>query len=165
MQDVALNQSLPLYVCCFPVPGGSVLLCYVVLPSSTWSSPLSLPSPGYHSVHRLVYLLSFILAICPAHLHFCFSVYSQTSVTFVLFLISEHGTLSCSFKFNMFLSTAPWALLTLSVVYKEAMFGSHMSLLVRHIGSLLVFSLIWGVLYLEVFPFLPKQVNVDLILA
>ena len=29
----------------FPVPDGSLLLCYVVLPSSTWLSPRSLPSP------------------------------------------------------------------------------------------------------------------------
>ena len=35
--------------------------------------PLDLfPLLGCHSVQRLVHLLSFILAICPAHLHFCF---------------------------------------------------------------------------------------------
>ena len=35
LQDVALHQCLPLStVCCFPNPGGSLLLCYVVLPSS-----------------------------------------------------------------------------------------------------------------------------------
>ena len=40
LQDVALHQCLPLSsVCCFPNPGGSLLLCYVVLPSSAWSSP------------------------------------------------------------------------------------------------------------------------------
>ena len=40
LQDVALHQCLPLSsVCCFPVPGGSPLPCYVVLPSSTWLSP------------------------------------------------------------------------------------------------------------------------------
>ena len=32
-------------LCCFPVPGGSLLPCYVVLSSSAWSSPWSLPSP------------------------------------------------------------------------------------------------------------------------
>ena len=38
--------------------------------------PLDLfPLLGCHSVQRLVHLLSFILAICPARLHFCFSVY------------------------------------------------------------------------------------------
>ena len=35
LQDVALHQCLPsLSVCCFPNPGGSLLLCYVILPSS-----------------------------------------------------------------------------------------------------------------------------------
>ena len=35
VQDVALHQCLPsLSVCCFPNPGGSLLLCYVILPSS-----------------------------------------------------------------------------------------------------------------------------------
>ena len=50
---------------------------------------------------RLLHLLSFILAICPSHLHFCFSVYSVMSIIFVLFLISEHGILSCSFRPNL----------------------------------------------------------------
>ena len=46
LQDVALCQYLPLSsVCCFPVPGGSLLPCYVVLPSSAWSSSWSLLSP------------------------------------------------------------------------------------------------------------------------
>ena len=39
LQDVDLHQCLPLSsVFCFPNPGGSLLLCYVVLPSSAWSS-------------------------------------------------------------------------------------------------------------------------------
>ena len=39
LQDVALRQCLPLsFVCCFPVPSGSLLPCYIVLPSSAWSS-------------------------------------------------------------------------------------------------------------------------------
>ena len=46
-----------------------------------------LPFLGCHSVQRLVHLLSFILAICPAHLHFRFSVYSIMSNIFVLFVI------------------------------------------------------------------------------
>ena len=46
LQDVALQQCLPLSsVCCFPNPGGCLLLCYVVLPSSALSSSCSLPSP------------------------------------------------------------------------------------------------------------------------
>ena len=69
--------------------------------------PLDLfPLLGCHSVHRLVHLLSFNLAIWPAHFHFCFSVYSMISMIFVLFLISAHGILSFSFRSNIFLSIA-----------------------------------------------------------
>ena len=65
--------------------------------------PLDLfPLLGCHSVHRLVHLLSFNLAIWPAHFHFCFSVYSMISMIFVLFLISAHGILSFSFRSNIF---------------------------------------------------------------
>ena len=109
LQDVALHKCLPLYsVCCFPVPSGSHLpcmsSCHLLL-----NSPLDLfPLLGCHSVQRLVQLLSFILAIivCPAHLHVCFSVYSIMLIIYVLFLISEHGIISRSFKFNIFLSIA-----------------------------------------------------------
>ena len=52
--------------------------------------PLDLfPLLGCHSVQCFVHLLSFILAISPAHLHFCSSVYSMSIIS-VLFLISEH---------------------------------------------------------------------------
>ena len=38
LQDVALHQCLPSSsICCFPDPGGSLLLYYVILPSSAWS--------------------------------------------------------------------------------------------------------------------------------
>ena len=50
LQDVALHQCLPSSsVCCFPNPGGSLLLCYVILPSSAWSSSGPLPSPNSHT--------------------------------------------------------------------------------------------------------------------
>ena len=122
---------------------------------------------GCHSVQRLVHLLSFILATCAAHFHFCFSVHSMISIVFVIFLISEYGILSCSFRSNIFLSIALWAVLCLPFVYLEAMFGSHRSLLASHIGPLLVFQVKWGVVYLEVFPccFFPKQLHVALILV
>ena len=46
LQDVALHQCLPSWsVCCFTNPGGSLLLRYVILPSSAWSSSRPLPSP------------------------------------------------------------------------------------------------------------------------
>ena len=46
LQDVALHQCLSSSsVCCLPNPGGSLLLCYVILPSSAWSSSRPLPSP------------------------------------------------------------------------------------------------------------------------
>ena len=45
LHDVALHQCLPLpSVWCLPVPGGSPLPCYVLLPSYAWSSCWSLPS-------------------------------------------------------------------------------------------------------------------------
>ena len=62
------------------------------------------PLLGCLSVQRLVNLLSFILAICPAHFHFTFSVCPIMSVIFILFLISEHVAIFCSFKFNIFFS-------------------------------------------------------------
>ena len=46
LHDVGLHQCLTSSsVCCFPNPGGSLLLCYVILPSSAWSSSRPLPSP------------------------------------------------------------------------------------------------------------------------
>ena len=69
--------------------------------------PLDLfPLLGCHSVHPFVHLLSFNLAIWPAHFHFYFSMYSMISMIFVLFLISEHGILSFSFRSNIFLTIA-----------------------------------------------------------
>ena len=103
---VALHQCLPL---------SSVAFLFQVVPSSLAMSschfllgrPLDLfRLLGCHSVQRLVHLLSFILAICPTHLHFCFSVYSKMAVMFVLVLISEQGVISCSFRCNIFLSIA-----------------------------------------------------------
>ena len=100
LQDVALLHC-PL----------SVAFLFLVVPSFLVMSschllhgrPLDLfPLLGCHSVQRLVHLLP-ILAFCPAHLHFCFSVHSIMSIIFVLFLISEHSILSCSFRFNIFL--------------------------------------------------------------
>ena len=105
LQDVALHQCLPLSsLCCFPVPGGSLLAmssCHLPL-----GSPLDLFALlGCHSPHRLVHLLSFILSICPSHLHFCLGVYSTLLIVFCS-LIAEHGLLPCSFGFNTFLPIA-----------------------------------------------------------
>ena len=78
----------------------SSIVCRLLLSCSRWFPPSLLyhlaiflhgrpldlfPLLGCHSVQRLVHLLSFILAICPTHLHFCFSVYSVMSIIFVLF--------------------------------------------------------------------------------
>ena len=98
------------------VPSFSVMSsCHLLL-----GRPLDLfPLLGCHSVHRLVHLLSFNLAIWPAHFHFCFSVYSMISMIFVLFLISAHGILSFSFRSNIFLSIALWAVLSFASVCKN----------------------------------------------
>ena len=105
---------------CSPPSVSSIALC-LLLSCSRWFTPSLLcrlaifcmvvlvdllPLLGCHSVQRLVHLLSFVLATCPAHLHFCFIVYSIMSIIFVLFLISEHGILSYSFRPNIFLSIA-----------------------------------------------------------
>ena len=73
LQDVALYQCLPLssVAFLFPVVPSffAVLSCHLLL-----GRPLDLfPLLCCHCVQRLVHLLSFILAICPAHFHVCFS--------------------------------------------------------------------------------------------
>ena len=73
-----------------------VLSCHLLL-----GRPLISSSPWLPLVQRLVHLLSFILAVCPTCLHFCFSVYSIMSIIIVIFLISEHGILSCGFRPNI----------------------------------------------------------------
>ena len=169
--DVALHQCLPLSsVCCFPIPGGSLLLCYVILPSSAWSSSRPLPSPWLPLCASLcppIVLSSVAIYIWLAHFHFCFSVYSMISMIFVLFLISEHGILSFSFRSNIFLSIALWAVLSLSFVYLETMFGSHRSWLARYIGPISYLFCKWnGELFiLEISLFFPKQLHAALILA
>ena len=121
-QDVAPHQCLPL---------SSVAFLFQVFPSFLAMSfrhlplgrPLDLsPLLDCYSVQRLVHLSSFIFAICPARLHFC-------SITFVFFLISERGILSCGFRINIFLSIALLAVLSLSIVHGETLFGSHRTLL------------------------------------
>ena len=81
LQDVAFHQCLLL--------SSSTAVLFQVVPSFLVMSschlllgrPLDLfPLLGCHSVQCLVHILSFILAICPAHLHFCFSVYSIMSI-------------------------------------------------------------------------------------
>ena len=84
LEDVALHQCLPLSsVCCSPVAIGFLLVmlsCHLLI-----GCPLDLfPVLGCHSVQHLVHLLSFILSICPAHLHICFSVYSVCQLSLFL---------------------------------------------------------------------------------
>ena len=116
----------PSTVGCSPPSMPSIVLC-LLLSCSRWFPPsllcrlaifcLVVPLISFLSlvatVQRLVHLLSFILDICPAPLHFCFSDYSVISIIFVLFLVSRHGILSCSFRFNISLSIALWAVLSL----------------------------------------------------
>ena len=61
------------------------------------------PLFGCHSVQRLVHLLSFILAMCPAHLHFCFSVYSMRSI--ILFVSLSLNTVLYLVVFNLTFSS------------------------------------------------------------
>ena len=142
LQDVAFHQCLLLSsVWFFPVPDGSLFPWNVVLPSSAWSSSWSLPSPWFcHSVQHLVHLLSFILAICPAHLHFVsvcilqyqLSLFFSWSLSMVSCLAALDSTFSSPLLFE-------WFLVCLSVVYCETMFSSRRSVMAKHIGPLLVF--------------------------
>ena len=73
LQDVALHQCLPLSsVCCFPGPGDSFLPCYVVLPSSAWSS-------------LLISSLSWVVTLCSVWSTYCpsFLLYDWPISTFV----------------------------------------------------------------------------------
>ena len=75
-----------------------------------------LPYLGCQSVILFVHLLSLSLATWPAHFHFCLAGNLTTSLIFVFALISRHGILSFSFAFNIFLSIALCAVLSLWVV-------------------------------------------------
>ena len=117
---------------CSPLSMLSIVLC-LLRSCSKWFPPASAMSSCpllldcridlflslvTHSMQRLDQLLSFILAICLASFYFRFIVFSVMSIIFVLFLISEHSISSCIFRYNIFLSIALWAVLTLlSVVY------------------------------------------------
>ena len=97
LQYVALHQCLPLSsVCCFPVPGGSPLPCYVILPSCAWSFSWSLPSPW--------------LPLCAAFgplivLHSCY----MSGPSLLLFQCVFYNTLSCTQKCQnfTFITNAP----------------------------------------------------------
>ena len=133
LQDVVLHQCLPLSsVCCFPDPG------YVVLPSSAWSSSWSLPSPWLP--------LSAALSP-PVVLHSCYMTspfpllfqcvfydvnYLCSFPDFLAsYLVALQPTFSSPLLFEQFS-------VCLSIVYWETMFGSHRSLLARHIGPLYI---------------------------
>ena len=135
------------------VPSFAMPPCHLLL-----GHPLDLPShPGCPSMQHLVHLLSFILAICPAHFLFCFSVYSLMSIIFVHFLISEHGTLSCSFNLTFFSPFALWALLC-QLFIKRACLASigHCPLLVfEWYGELSILK------YFLVGFFFPKPLHAD----
>ena len=75
-----------------------------------------LPYIGCQSVILFVHLLSLSLATWPAHLHSCLAANLTTSLIFVFALISRHSILSFNFAFNIFLSIALCAILSLWVV-------------------------------------------------
>ena len=115
LQDVA-HPSVSSFVLCLllPVPGGSFLPCYVVLPSSTWWSPWSLSSP---------WLSPCAVFGPPIVLHSCYMSGPSPllfqcvfcKVSYVLFLISEHGILFFSFSLTFSSPFALWAVLSLFV--------------------------------------------------
>ena len=57
---------------------------------------------GCQPMHRLVHLLHLVLTLCSAYFQFCYRTYSIALAVYVLFMIYEHGALSCSFIFKSF---------------------------------------------------------------
>ena len=70
--------------------------------------PIDLTPFVCHSVLLIVYLLSFIQAVCLAHFHFTLVTYGTMSVTLVLCLMKVLQILSFSLIFSIFLSMAHW---------------------------------------------------------
>ena len=139
LQDVALHQCLPSSsVCCFPNPGGSLLLCYVILPSSAWSSsPLSLAATlciALSTYCPLILLydrpISTFVSVCI--LWYRWPLFFFWFPSMVSYLLALGLTFSFPLLFERFS-------VCLSFVYLETMFGSHRSWLARYIGPLLVF--------------------------
>ena len=103
----------PSAVECSPPSMPSVVFC-LLLSFSRWFPPSLLCRLAiFCLVVPLISSLSLVATLCsvqsiycppffipPVHVQSCFSVYSITLTIFVLCLISEHGTLSCSFKLN-----------------------------------------------------------------
>ena len=109
-RKVALCQSPPSFsVLCYPCPYHSLLphnvISLMTFWSSDWSYTLYLT---LHSVLLIVHLLSFILAMCPAHFHFVLVMYWTMSVTLVLCLMMVFRILSFSLTLSIFLSIARW---------------------------------------------------------
>ena len=157
-----------------PPPLPPPLPCYVVLPSSAWSSSWSLPSPC---------LPLFVAFGPPIVLHSCYmSGPSPLLFQCVFYNINYLGgggggggggswypsmvsyLVALDLAFSSLL-LFEWFSVCLPIVYWETIFDSHRSLLARHIGPLLdcfvvvVFSVRWGVVYLGIFPclfFFPK---------
>ena len=90
LQNVALHQC---------PPSSSVAFLFQVVPSFLAMSSChlllgrSLDPPLNPLLVATLCTYCTILAICPAHFYFCFSVYSIMPINFVLFLISEDGIL------------------------------------------------------------------------
>ena len=74
--------SIPSIVFClsFPVPGGPFLLCYVVLPSSAWSSPWSFLSP-WLPPNRMTLPRATLFAVTPCSVQ---SIHCPSSMLYVL---------------------------------------------------------------------------------
>ena len=142
LQDVALHQCLPsLSVCCFPNPGGSLLLCLchlaifclVVLSTSSLSlaATLCIALSTYCPL-ILLYdrLISTFVSVCI--LWYWWSLFFFWFPSMVSYLLA----LGLTFSFPLLSERFS---VCLSVVYLETMFGSHRSWLARYIGPLLVF--------------------------
>ena len=109
-----------------------------------------------HPVLLIVHLLSFILAMCPAHFHFALVTYWTVSVTLVLHLIMVLRTLSFSLTLSIFLSMDCWLV---SSFFTNDFVRGHVShpLLVRHTGEKSSLLDSWEVPVQKDFSILPKS--------
>ena len=78
---------------------------------------LLLFSHGLHSIILRVHLLYVILPICPAQFYFSAHIFSMTSLTFVLFLISVLVMRSCRLMFRIRLSMARCVTCNLLIIF------------------------------------------------
>ena len=137
---------------CSPLSVTSIVVC-LLLSWSSWFAPALLCRLAiFCLVVLLISSLSLVATLCSVWSTYCpsFLLYDRPISTFVsvcilwyqsslfFFLISEHGIFSCSFRSNIFLFIALWAVLSLFV---NCLFRDHeiLSMITHHYCFLVLF--------------------------